>query len=232
MHIQHKHQAEVGGLKKKFIMFVGEFWRKFIGCVSRHIDCTFPTCDLTTSIISLWPVDSGIKGCLWKASVSVWEQNGWPWHVMTVCHLWRLAQIIVTRALRRTTLLFPWNVGKHVLKSCIIWIVLRGIMALSEKDLDFFFFLDFFLRFAGCCEDVSEEAMPNYKMYTDGCAVGWRAWLVTCDPRSEKQKLIERIKFKLNKICPVVITAMKKQQPHQNNCRRFFFFNPHKPHLH
>lgn len=88
-------------------MFVGEFWRKFIGCVSRHIDCTFPTCDLTTSIISLWPVDSGIKGCLWKARVSVWEQNGWPWHVMTECHLWRLAQITVTRALQPHHIAFP-----------------------------------------------------------------------------------------------------------------------------
>lgn len=64
-----------------------EYFIKFICLVSRHSDCLFPFCDLTTSIISLWSVDSRIKGLLLKkACVSVWEQNGWPWHVMTVCH--------------------------------------------------------------------------------------------------------------------------------------------------
>lgn len=107
--------------QNEFFVFAGEFLRKSFCCVPRHSDCMFPTCDLTTSIISPWSVDSGIKGCLWKAAVSVWEHSGWPWHVMTVCHLQRLAGITVIRVLQalHTTSPLPWTAGKHVLKTCL-----------------------------------------------------------------------------------------------------------------
>lgn len=67
--------------KSKVLLYI-YWWAKFICCVSRHTDCMFPTSNLTTSIISLWSVDLGIKSCLWKTRVSVWEQNGWTWHIM------------------------------------------------------------------------------------------------------------------------------------------------------
>lgn len=140
--------------------------KEFFFGKNRHSDSIFPTCDLTTSIISLWSVDSGIKGCIfWKTYVSVWEQKGWPWHVMTVCHLWYLEQITVTGH-PATPHCFPakmhmFGFTKHVLK-CVLIPRCEGVTQCSgslswkEKTHFVFCFVCFFLAFAGYCRDVSE----------------------------------------------------------------------------
>lgn len=143
------------------------FWKKFTSCVSRHSDSIFPTCDLTTSIISLWSVDSGIKGCIfWKTYVSVWEQKGWPWLVMTVCHLWYLEQITVTGH-PATPHCFPVKMHIWLHKACpkmcfnsslwrcntVQWsFELKGF----GKNTFCFLFLFVFLTFARYFRDVSE----------------------------------------------------------------------------
>lgn len=106
---------------------------------SRHTYCKFPTCNLTASIISLWSVDLGIKGCLRKACVSVWEQNGWPWHVMTVCHFVAFGTNHSERVLNHTALLFhPMACREPCFKEVfdsLFRVLPRGFVAQSEKDL-------------------------------------------------------------------------------------------------
>lgn len=119
--------------QKSFFIFTGELWRKFICCVSRHTGCTFPTCNLTTSIISLWSVDLGIKSCLWKACVSVWEQNGWTWHIMAA---------FGTNNSQKTAATLPlsslWNVEKQLLSfaeqlDSLLGFLQMGVMAHRKK---------------------------------------------------------------------------------------------------
>lgn len=139
--------------------------KEFFFGKNRHSDSIFPTCDLTTSIISLWSVDSGIKGCIfWKTYVSVWEQKGWPWHVMTVCHLWYLEQITVTGH-PATPHCFPAKMHVWLHKACpkmcfnsSLWRcnTVQWIFELKGKNTFCFLFSLFFLAFAGYCRDVSE----------------------------------------------------------------------------
>lgn len=90
---------------------------------SRHTYYKFPTGNPTVSIISLWSVDLGIKGCFWKDFAGVWEQNGWPSRVVTVCHFVAFGTHHIQRVLHHVALLSLLQRG--------VWF----FMAQSEGDL-------------------------------------------------------------------------------------------------